>query len=62
MSSNLLSAILCPKCGKKLELWWSRNDMEPEAHCPHCTYESKIPDLTLLFLIQYYKQKEGIKD
>ena len=26
MSSNLLTTILCPKCGKKLELWWSRND------------------------------------
>ena len=62
MSNNLLSAILCPKCGKKLELWWSRNDMEPVAQCSCCAYESKIPDLTLIFLMQYYKQKEGVQD
>ena len=62
MSSDLLTAILCPKCGKKLELWWSRNDVEPVASCPSCTYSSKISDLTFVFLMQYYKQKEGIKD
>ena len=62
MSSDLLTAILCPQCGKKLELWWSRNDAEPVAHCPSCTYMSKMPDLTLVFLMQYYKQKEGIKN
>ena len=63
MADDLLTSILCPKCGsKKLELWWSRNNMEPVASCPNCTYESKISDLTFVFLMQYYKQKEGIED
>ena len=62
MSNDLLTTVLCPKCGKKLELCWSRNDTEPVAHCLNCLYVGKIPDLTLVFLMQYYKQKEGIKD
>lgn len=60
MSSDLLTAILCPNCGKNLEVWWSRNDIAPIAHCSQCTYQTDIKNLTLLYLKQYYIQKEGV--
>lgn len=62
MSSDLLTTILCPKCGKKLEVCWSRNNVGPVAHCLNCLYVGEMSDLTFVFLMQYYKQKEGIKD
>ena len=63
MSSNLIEKILCPKCGKPLQIYHSRNDMKLFARCENCIgyqYELKSEYLELLFYRQYYKKLNHI--
>lgn len=66
MSSNLIEKILCPLCGKPLQIYHSRNDMKLFARCEDCTsgyeYELKSEYLELMFYKQQYKRHNSVEE
>lgn len=61
MTSNLISSINCPKCGKVLHVAYSRNDMKVIANCTNCTFMTKIEDCEYIYLKQYFKANNYVE-
>ena len=64
MTSNIIESINCPICGKPLHVLFSRNDMKVVVDCSGdcCTFMADIEDCELIYLRQYYKRENGIKE